>query len=192
MIEMIKFHYTDDITVVNQKQYEVHLKLYEGYVTNINKIDEILAHGDAQRAESNTTFSYYRELKRGETFALDGVILHELYFSNIGGSQPEPERFIQDILTRDFGSYDKWTEDFIATAKASRGWAVLCFDQRSRMFRNISLDAHDVGNITYSAPILVLDMYEHAYFLQYADNKNEYINNFMKNINWAVVGNRLS
>ncbi len=192
MIEMIKFHYTDDITVVNQKQYEVHLKLYEGYVTNINKIDEILAHGDAQRAESNTTFSYYRELKRGETFALDGVILHELYFSNIGGSQPEPERFIQDILTRDFGSYDKWTEDFIATAKASRGWAVLCFDQRSRMFRNISLDAHDVGNITYSAPILVLDMYEHAYFLQYADNKSEYINNFMKNINWAVVGNRLS
>lgn len=81
--------------------------------------------------------------------------------------------------------------DFVATAKASRGWAVLCYDQRSYRLRNISLDSHDLGNIAYSAPILVLDVYEHAYFLQYADNKSEYINRFMDNINWYVVNQRM-
>lgn len=192
MIEMVPFHYSEDITVINQEQFDAHMRLYEGYVTNINKIDAILLQGDAQREQSNTTFSWYRELKRGETFALDGVILHELYFENIGGNQAEPEDATSDQLRQDFHSFEQWQEDFIATAKASRGWAMLCLDQRSMRLRNISLDAHDVGNIAYSAPILVLDMYEHAYFLQYADKKADYINAFMKNINWQIVGERMN
>ncbi|MBB2182910.1 superoxide dismutase [Lachnospiraceae bacterium MD1] len=191
MIEKVQFIHTDDITVVNQEQFEAHMRLYEGYVTNINKIDEELIRGNAQRDQANTTFSYYRELKRGETFALNGVILHELYFENIGGTETEPDQTSRAKLERDFGSFDQWKEDFIATAKASRGWAVLSFDQRSGRLRNISLDAHDLGNIAYSAPILVLDMYEHAYFLQYADKKVDYINNFMNNINWTVVSGRM-
>ncbi len=191
MIEKIPFTYTNDITVINQEQFDVHMRLYEGYVTNINKIDEILQGGDAQRDQSNTTFSFYRELKRGETYALDGVILHELYFENIGGTTPEPDQSVRDQIANDFNSFEAWQEDFIATAKASRGWAVLAFDQRSNRLRNISLDAHDLGNIAYSAPVLVLDMYEHAYFLQYADDKAEYIDNFMKNINWDVVADRM-
>jgi Fe-Mn family superoxide dismutase len=192
MIEKVQFNYTDDITVINQAQFDAHMRLYEGYVTNINKIDDILENGDAQRDQSNTTFSYYRELKRGETFALDGVILHELYFENIGGNSAVPDQTTNDMLTDDFGSFQKWQEDFVATAKASRGWAVLSYDQRSDRLRNISLDAHDLGNIAYSAPILVLDMYEHAYFLQYADKKADYITNFMKNINWTVIGERVN
>lgn len=191
MIEKVQFIHTDDITVVNQEQFEAHMRLYEGYVTNINKIDEELIRGNAQRDQANTTFSYYRELKRGETFALNGVILHELYFENIGGTETEPDQTTRAKLERDFGSFEQWKDDFIATAKASRGWAVLSFDQRSGRLRNISLDAHDLGNIAYSAPILVLDMYEHAYFLQYADKKVDYINNFMNNINWTVVSGRM-
>lgn len=192
MIEKIPFTYTSDITVVNREQFEAHMRLYEGYVNNINKIDAVLNQGDAQRDQVNTTFSWYRELKRGETFAMNGVILHELYFENIGGETPEADEGTIDPIEQDFGSFERWAEDFTATAKASRGWAMLCYDQRSRRLRNISLDQHDLGNIAYSAPVLVLDMYEHAYFLQYADNKVEYINNFMKNINWTVVGGRLS
>lgn len=192
MIDKVDFNYTDDIKVVNKEQFDAHMRLYEGYVTNINKIDEILQQGDAQRDQSNTTFSYYRELKRGETFALNGVILHELYFENIGGISIEPDHSSKELLESDFGSYQHWQEDFIATAKASRGWAILCFDQRSNRLRNISLDAHDLGNIAYSAPILILDMYEHAYFLQYADKKSDYINEFMKNINWDVVDSRMN
>lgn len=192
MIEKVNFTYTDDITVINREQFEAHMRLYEGYVTNINKIDAELTNGNAQRDQSNTTFSYYRELKRGETFALNGVILHELYFENIGGNSPGPRVTAVEMLDADFGGVEDWREDFIATAKASRGWAILSFDQRSGRLRNISLDAHDLGNIAYSAPILVLDMYEHAYFLQYADKKADYINNFMENINWDVVESRLN
>jgi Fe-Mn family superoxide dismutase len=191
MIEKVQFNYTDDITVINKEQFDVHIRLYEGYVNSINKIDDDLMWGNPQRDQANSTFSWYRELKRGETYALDGVILHELYFENIGGREEEPGQNIREKLELFFGNFKNWSDDFIATAKASRGWAVLCFDQRSRRLRNISLDAHDLGNIAYSAPALILDVYEHAYFLQYADNKTEYINNFMKNINWSVVGNRL-
>jgi Fe-Mn family superoxide dismutase len=192
MIEKVQFKYTDDIKVINQDQFEAHMRLYEGYVTNINKIDAEYKQGNTQREQSNITFSYYRELKRGETFALNGVILHELYFENIGGKTAEPDQAIVEKIENDFDVYQNWQEDFIATAKASRGWAVLAFDQRSGRYRNISLDAHDVGNIAYSAPVLVLDMYEHAYFMQYADKKADYINNFMKNINWTVVGERMN
>ncbi len=190
MIERIPFTYTNDITVINQTQFEAHMRLYQGYVNNINKIDAILQRGDAQRDQANATFSWYRELKRGETYALDGVILHELYFENIGGNTPTPGEVTRGMIEQDFGSYSAWQEDFIATAMASRGWAILCYDQRSMRLRNISLDWHDLGNIAYSAPILVLDVYEHAYFLQYADNKAEYVENFMRNINWNVVGAR--
>ena len=192
MIEKVQFNYTDDITVINREQFEAHMRLYEGYVTNINKIDGELAHGKAQRDQANTTFSYYRELKRGETFALNGVILHELYFENIGGNVLEPDRKVEARINQDFGDFKFWQEDFIATAKASRGWAMLALDQRSGRLRNISLDAHDLGVIAYSAPFLILDMYEHAYFLQYADKKVDYIHNFMTNINWNVVGERMN
>lgn len=192
MIEKMDFRYTDDITVINREQFEAHIRLYEGYVNKINEIDQTLQN-DPGRAEANATFSFYRECKRGETYALDGVILHELYFENIGGggeiNVPNPS--VTERLEIDFGSYNKWEEDFIATARASRGWAVLCYDQRSYRLRNISLDSHDLGNIAYSAPILILDVYEHAYFLQYADGKNEYINRFMEDIDWEVVSNRM-
>lgn len=190
MIEKIPFRYTDDITAVNKEQFEAHLRLYEGYVTNINKVDYELQ-GNAQREQANTTFSFYRECKRGETYALNGVILHELYFENMGGNCKGPEQKLVKMMDSAFNSFQKWQADFVATAKASRGWAVLCFDQRSMRLRNISLDTHDLGNIAYSAPFLVLDVYEHAYFLQYADKKDEYINAFMKNINWDVVNDRV-
>lgn len=201
MIKKVNFNYTKDITVINKEQFDAHIRLYEGYVNNINKIDAILFNADAEKEygmtrqelqeQANTTFSIYREIKRGESYALNGVILHELYFENIGGNK-EPDGQVLDILKRDFGSYKDWQEDFIATAKVSRGWAVLAFDQRSERYRNISLDSHDLGNIAYSAPVLILDMYEHAYFLQYADNKAEYIHKFMKNIDWAEVGRRVN
>lgn len=191
LIEKIPFHYEEDIFVVNKEQYDAHLRLYEGYVKKINEIDRILS-GSAGRMDANATFSYFRECKRGETYALNGVILHELYFENIGGdSRMGPNHGTRQQLDQDFGSLRNWQEDFVATAKASRGWVVLSYDQRSCRFRNISLDAHDVGNIAYSAPLLVLDVYEHAYFLQYADNKEEYIHKFLKNINWEIVNERM-
>lgn len=190
-IEKMRFEYTNEITAVNRKQFEEHLKLYEGYVNKINEIDETLQQ-NPELDKANATYSHFRGLKRGETFALDGVILHELYFENMGGTMQEPDILTLRSLADSYPSFDEWKQDFIATGIASRGWAMLVYDQRSRRFRNISLDAHDVGNVSLSFPVLVMDVYEHAYFGQYWTDKAGYIDNFMKNINWAVVNRRMA
>lgn len=186
----LNFKYSDDVTVINQEQFDAHMRLYEGYINKMNEIDMLLEN-DADPEQSNSTYSKYRGIKRGETFALNGVILHEYYFENIGGDEMKPEEFVLNDIVKDFGSYENWQKDFVATAKASRGWVIMCYDMRSERFRNISLDAHDVGNIAKSIPLLVLDMYEHAYFLQYGDKKVDYINNFMKNIDWNIISMRI-
>ncbi len=189
--EALRFEYSEDVTVINKEQFDAHMRLYVGYINKMNEIDKLLAE-NSDLDQSNATYSKYRGIKRGETYALNGVILHEYYFENIGSRDNEPDSEIMKYLARDYGSYELWQKHFIATAKASRGWVILLFDFRSGRLRNISLDAHDVGNITLSLPILVLDMYEHAYFLQYADKKDEYINNFMKNIDWNVIKDRIN
>lgn len=186
----VNFEYSNDVTVINEEQFNVHMRLYEGYIKKMNEIDALLK-GDSGFNDANSTYSKYRGIKRGETFALNGVILHEYYFENIGSTDNMPDDNIKDYIGKDFGGFDNWRKHFIATAKASRGWAVLCYDYRSKSLRNCSLDAHDVGMFVLAVPLLVLDMYEHAYFLQYADNKVEYINNFMKNIDWSVVKDRM-
>jgi len=189
-IEKIQFTYTPDITAVNQKQYEEHLKLYEGYVNKINEIDtELMKNPEYEKA--NPTYSHFRGLKRGETFAMDGVILHELYFENLGGREQEPEAMTVQTIAEYFQGVDQWQQDFIATGKASRGWAVLIWDQRSQSLRNISLDIHDEGNIVLGFPLLVMDVYEHAYWGQYGSDKAAYITQFMKNVNWQVVNRRM-
>lgn len=188
--EKLDFEYTDDVTVINKEQFDVHMRLYEGYINKMNEIDALLKE-EPGLEEANATYSKFRGIKRGETYALDGVILHEFYFENIGSANNTPDEDIRQILARDYGSFAEWEKHFVATAKASRGWVVLCYDPRSDRFRNISLDAHDYGNIAMSIPLLILDMYEHAYFLQYADNKAEYIKRFMENIDWQVVKDRM-
>ncbi|MFV0343737.1 MAG: superoxide dismutase [Anaerocolumna sp.] len=188
----LNFEYSSDVTVINEEQFDVHMRLYEGYINKMNEIDALLADAtNLNLEESNATYSDFRGIKRGETYALDGVILHEFYFENIGSTNNIPTPEIKRTLSKGYGNYENWKNNFIATAKASRGWVILCYDPRSDMYRNISLDSHDMGNICMSIPLLVLDMYEHAYFLQYADDKKAYIDNFMKNIDWQVVGDRM-
>ena len=192
MINAVRFHHTPDITVINQRQYDAHNTLYTGYVNQINKItDELRCLAPEKRMEANTTNGYYRGLKRGETYALNGVILHELYFRNIGGFHQCPSKEVQEMFQSYFGSLEEWKEDFIATAKASRGWVVLSFDQRSKTLRNISLDDHDTGDVVMALPVLVLDMYEHAYNIQYGIDKMSYINAFIENIHWDIVRQRI-
>ncbi len=192
MINAIRFHHTPDITVINQRQYNAHNTLYKGYVNQINMITEELSKVSLDiMKDANTTDGYYRGLKRGETYALNGVILHELYFRNIGGFNQVPDQTILDIFEKCFGGYEQWREHFVATAKASRGWVVLVYDQRCKMFRNLSLDDHDTGDVVLALPILVLDMYEHAYFIQYGIDKINYINAFLENIHWDIIKQRL-
>lgn len=191
VINPVRFPYTPDVTVVNQRQFDAHYKLYEGYVNSINDITSELNDIDDQCLQtSNTTNGYFRGLKRGESYAINGVILHELYFRNIGGRNTNPTRELMQLITDYFGSIHEWEENFIATGMASRGWTVLCYEQRTKSLRNISYDLHDSGGVVLELPLLVLDVYEHAYFMQYGTKKREYIEAFMRNIHWDIVKQR--
>lgn len=187
MLKAAEFSFNENITVVNDAQFQAHYTLYEGYIKSYNEIDGIFKAGNDEPDAANSTYSKFRSLKRGESYALNAIILHELYFSNIGGIANEIPACVLKLIDRDFGTFENWKLDFIATAKASRGWTILAFEQKTQRFVNMSLDTHDMGGIVYSFPLIVLDVYEHAYFMQYGPDKVSYINNFLYNVNWATI-----
>ena len=178
-------------SIVSQKAYDDHMTLYKGYVQKTNEITKVLT-TQPEWDTANATASHYRGWKKGETYAIDGVILHELYFQNLGNeTEPEPMGTkTENLINRYFDGVDKWKEDFTACAKAARGWCVLVYEQRTGTFRNILLDSHDDGNIASAYPILVLDMYEHAYFIDYGTDKAAYISRFIDNIPWGIIEKR--
>ena len=159
-----------------------HDVLYAGYVKKTNEIRKALETVD--KSATNATFSQLRELKVEETFALNGVKLHEFYFDNLGGKGNEASGTIGEWIAQDFGSFSAWAEEFKAEGIASRGWVVLALDLEEGRLHNFVCDIHNQGGIWAAVPVLVLDVYEHAYFLDYATNRKGYLEAFMKNVKW--------
>ena len=178
-------------SVVSRKQFDDHMKLYDGYVTSTNKITETLA-TNPEYSSANATVGHYRGWKKGETYAINGVILHELYFQNLGDEAGPIGQKCQSVMDKYFGGTDKWKEDFVACATSARGWCILAYEQRTGTCRNILLDSHDDGQIATAYPLIVLDMYEHAYFIDYGTDKAAYINRFINNIPWDIIERRAS
>ncbi|TDA65542.1 MAG: LysM peptidoglycan-binding domain-containing protein [Clostridia bacterium] len=174
---------------ISAEQIRQHFEiLYVGYVNKVNEIRQQLR--TANRQAANPTYSEFRGLKKGETYAMDGVKLHEYYFNNLGGSGGRPGPRLLRALERFFGSYQRWEEDFRAVGLAARGWAVLSLDDRDQALHNYLLDSHDHGVVVMTKPILVLDVYEHAYFLDYGAHRAPYIEAFFRNIRWEVAERR--
>jgi len=179
-----------DTGAVSRKQFDEHIKLYKGYVDKTNSIGEKLTNRSLAD-NANAVYSEYRGLKDSETFALSGVILHEMYFQNMSASPTLPCEKTRMVLEDSFGSFESWMTDFKACATSTRGWCNLCYEQRTKTFRDIQQDTHNSGQIIGMYPLLVLDMYEHAYFLDYGTDKAAYIDKFISSINWDVVSKRL-
>jgi Fe-Mn family superoxide dismutase len=179
-IKPLKYTSLDGLSEKQIAQH--HDVLYAGYVKKINEIRKALETAD--KTTANATFSQLRELKVEETFALNGTKLHEFYFDNLGGKDAKPSGLIAKWIEEDFGSFDAWAEEFKAEGIASRGWVVLALDLEEGRLYNFVCDIHNQGGIWAAVPVLVLDVYEHAYFLDYATNRKAYIEAFMKNINW--------
>jgi Fe-Mn family superoxide dismutase len=173
---------------ISRRQIEEHHDvLYKGYVNKLNEIEGKLP--EASPAEANATYSLIRELKREEVFATNGIRLHEGYFENLGGTAPA-QGPILDLLKADFGSYEKWEAEFKGLGIAARGWVVLAYDWEDRKLHNYLSDIHSDG-VWSCSPLLILDVYEHAYFIDYGTGRKGYIEAFMKNINWEVVNARV-
>lgn len=176
---------------ISDKQIEYHFEThYKGYVNKLNEVLEKLKTVD--RIKANQNYSEYRGLKVEESFNYEGVLLHELYFENLkDGANTKPSDKSLEYLQSSFGSLEKWKEDFKACGIALRGWAVLVHDPINKMLINNGLDAHNVYGLLGTTPLLVLDVYEHAYYVDYGPKRATYIDAFFENINWDVVNMRL-
>ncbi|MBI3115085.1 MAG: superoxide dismutase [Candidatus Kerfeldbacteria bacterium] len=181
----------DALKGISAKTNEIHHdKLYAGYVTKRNEIEEALKTAD--RSKSAATYSPYRALKLEETFNADGQILHELYFETLGGDgKPTDGPFVRKVRL-DFGSWEAFVEDAIACAKAARGWMITAYDPTDGKIRNFLADAHNHGGVWGSVPLWTIDCYEHAYFIDYGSDRKAYIQAVLNNVNWDAVNARFA
>ncbi len=168
---------------------QMHFKLYEGYVKNAN---ELLAKLKAMGEAGNAGSYEYGALKRRLGWEFDGMRLHELYFGNLGGSGTlDPNSALFAAIAAEFGSFDQWKSDFLATgAMRGIGWAILYLDPIQKRLVNTWINEHDVGHLAGGTPILVMDVFEHAYMPQYGLDRAKYMDAFFKNIDWKTVGAR--
>jgi len=174
---------------ISRRTVEEHYKLYQGYVNKHNEIVRKLAGVDLSAA--NQTYSDIRELKVELTFAIGGVKNHEIYFEHLGGRGGRPEGRLLELIERDFGSFDAWAADLKATGIAARGWAWLALDHDYGYLFNYLGDAQNTFPVWNATPILALDTYEHAYFIDYGTNRAAYIDAFLRNLDWQAVARRL-
>jgi superoxide dismutase, Fe-Mn family len=170
---------------ISRAAVEAHYRLYEGYVDKRNEILGKLA--DADGSAANQVYSDVRSLKVDLSFAIGGIKNHELYFEHLGGDGGDPGGLVGQLIQRDFGSVGAWRDDLKATAMAARGWAWTAYDwDEGRLFNYLG-DAQNTFPVWNATPLVALDVYEHAYFLDYQTDRASYIKAFFDNLDWSVV-----
>lgn len=166
-----------------------HFTLYQGYVTNTNKLSDELA---ALAKDGKAGTPAYAEMKRRFGWEFDGMRLHELYFGNMSKAAKAASAKLQECLAKDFGTFADWEKDFKAVGSMRGiGWAVLYYDKEADRLFNVWINEHDTGHFAGCLPVLVMDVFEHAFILDYGTKRADYIEAFMKAIEWGVVEGRL-
>jgi Fe-Mn family superoxide dismutase len=170
---------------ISRESVEAHYRLYEGYVAKRNEILEKL--GSVDLAGANQVYSEIRALKVELSFAVGGIKNHEIYFEHLGGEGGDPDGTAGELIARDFGSADEWRRDLKASGMAGRGWAWTAYDwDEGRLFNYVG-DAQNTFPIWNATPLVALDVYEHAYFLDFQTDRGSYIDTFFANLDWSVV-----
>lgn len=189
-LEVIPLKYKSLPGLSERQLAEHHDVLYAGYVKKYNEIAEKLQAVDL--ATANGTYSELRELMVEKAFALNGVKLHESYFDNLT-EKPQPiGGRIKELITKRWGSVEAWTNEFAALGLCSRGWVVLAWDYQLNRLEHYVFDAHNQGGVADTEIVLTMDVYEHAYFLDYGTARKDYIEKFMAAIDWSVVNGRVA
>jgi len=184
--ETKKFEHLLGLTGFSEVMLKNHFALYEGYIKNVNKLLEYLDTKEPGTVE-------YSELQRRFGWEFDGMRLHELYFENLikETSEFNPESNIGQLINKVYGSFENWKKNFVAIgAMRGIGWAVLYYDTSSKELFNIWVGEHDGGHLAGCVPLLVMDVWEHAYMTDYGIKRADYIEAFVKSINWEVVEKR--
>ncbi len=169
-----------------------HFTLYKGYVTNTNTLTDQLA---ALQKEAKSKSPAYAELKRRFGWEFNGMRLHEYYFSNMirGGSHIDAGSQLHKKIVEDFGSLKTWEEDFKATGSMRGiGWVTLYHDNLGGRLFNSWIDEHATGHLSGATPILIMDVFEHAFITDYGLKRADYIEAFFKAIDWNTVAKRFT
>jgi superoxide dismutase, Fe-Mn family len=181
---------------ISDRTIELHLSLYEGYVkaTNVlqGKIAEFLKDGTVDQEE----LPAYSELTRRLGFEYNGMVLHEYYFDNLipqASSKPDSTSVFLRRAEASFGSYERWKTDFVSVGKMRGvGWAICFLDPSSGRITNHWITLHEHGNVAGFTPVLVMDVWEHAFLLDYTPaQRGQYIDAFFSNVNWKVLDRRV-
>jgi Fe-Mn family superoxide dismutase len=168
-----------------------HFTLYQGYVSNTNKLNDILV---AMEKEGKFSTPEFAELNRRFGWEFNGMRLHELYFWNLakGGKPLDRNSELHGKIIHEFGFFEHWEKDFRSMgAMRGIGWVVLYYDRTDDRMFNIWINEHDTGHLAGCVPILVMDVFEHAYMLDYGLKKADYIEAFFRAIDWKAAVERL-
>ncbi len=181
---------------ISDQTLEMHFQLYEGYVTNTNTLTEriaaILADGKVDKEE----MPEYSELTRRLGFEYNGMVLHEYYFGNMkkdGGAEAPHRSDFRSAVERSFPKYEIWKADFVSVGRMRGvGWAICSLDPATGLVSNHWIELHESGNVAGFIPLLVMDVWEHAYLLDYKpSDRPKYIEAFLSNVDWDTVERRL-
>jgi len=170
---------------------EMHFTLYQGYVKNTNLLLEQLKQ---LAADQKTDTPAFAELRRRFGWEWNGMRLHELYFGNLGGNgELKKDSKLLRKIEESFGSFAAWAADFKATgAMRGIGWVILYEDPKTGRLVNVWINEHDVGHLAGGNPLLILDVFEHAFITDYGLKRADYIQAFFQNIDWSAVEARLA
>jgi len=188
-LEAKKYASIRELSGISARTMEEHYELYKGYVAKTNEIQEKLYSVD--RSTANQVYSDLRALRVELSFATGGVKNHETYFGHLGGKGGTPAGRVMEMIRRDYPSYDAWLADFKASGLAARGWVWLAYDHDWHTLTTVIGDAQNTFPLWNATPILALDVYEHAYWIDYGRARAKYIEAFFNNLDWSVVEQNL-
>ena len=185
-----------DLNGISNQTLEMHFKLYEGYVTNTNTLNEKIAALVKPEGVAEADMPAYSELTRRLGFEYNGMVLHEYYFANMkrqGGGEPDRASDFRKAVERVYPSFEIWKADFSSVGKMRGvGWAICYLDPRTGFVSNHWIDLHETNNVSGFIPLLVMAVWEHAFLLDYKPaDRPKYIEAFLSNVDWAVVSARM-
>lgn len=183
--------YTTERVGISRATHDNHLTLWKGYANKTNEIRKALAAMEVDPAAANQIYSQMRALKVNYAFAYGGLINHNVYFDTIGGQGGPATGDVATLIAEAYGDFDRWAADWKATGMAGRGWVFLGYDHAEQRIHTYIGDAQDTVPAWDHTLLLAMDVYEHAYYLDFQTARMKYIEAYMQVVDWDAVNARL-
>ncbi len=183
--------YTTESKGISRATHDAHLGLWKGYANKTNEIRKALSSMEIDPATANQVYSDMRAFKVNYAFAYGGYINHKVYFETLGGNGGPATGDIATLINEAYGSFDRWLNDWKATGIAGRGWAYLAYDHEEQRVHNYIGDSQDTFPAWNNTLLLAMDVYEHAYFLDFQTARAKYIEAYVQCIDWEAVNARI-